>query len=215
MKEEERVDCICALNSANPIRKIKYLLERIQNTTNPIEILCFQNELLTTIGKNCSCRKGRKNLIQNDKVIDLDSQQLHQLEKMIIGNDEPIDLELFDEVENSSSTATSTSFRTAKQLTKTTEHEGGKKKMSVHEQDKEQTDQLANIYNNQQNNSEPVECLKGIEPRMIDAIVNEMITNLQQVNWEQIAGLQHAKRVIQEVVVWPMLRPYLLFWFNL
>lgn len=30
------------------------------------------------------------------------------------------------------------------------------------------------------------------------------------VNWDDIAGLEFAKTVIKEIVVWPMLRPYVL-----
>jgi SpoVK/Ycf46/Vps4 family AAA+-type ATPase len=29
-----------------------------------------------------------------------------------------------------------------------------------------------------------------------------------QVDWDEIAGLEHAKQTIKEVVVWPMQRPY-------
>jgi len=28
------------------------------------------------------------------------------------------------------------------------------------------------------------------------------------VTWDDIAGLEHAKKTIQEAVTWPMLRPY-------
>lgn len=28
------------------------------------------------------------------------------------------------------------------------------------------------------------------------------------VSWDDIAGLTHAKKTIQEIVVWPMMRPY-------
>ncbi|KAJ3416155.1 hypothetical protein HDV05_002800 [Chytridiales sp. JEL 0842] len=55
---------------------------------------------------------------------------------------------------------------------------------------------------------EPVdERLKNIEPRMIEAIMNEIIDKGGPISWEDIAGLEHAKNTIKEVVVWPMLRP--------
>ena len=28
-----------------------------------------------------------------------------------------------------------------------------------------------------------------------------------KVEWDDIAGLEHAKKAIQEIVIWPMLRP--------
>lgn len=51
------------------------------------------------------------------------------------------------------------------------------------------------------------ERLKNIEPRMIELIENEIMDNGSPVNWDDIAGLEFAKKTIQEIVVWPMLRP--------
>src|SRR5205823_5155776 len=94
--------------------KVKCLLERIQLAANPTEILCYQNELLTTIGKHCSSKK--KQPTQNNAPIDLDLQQLERIEKLIVGDDEMIETaEMMDTIESSSKTAES-SFRSAKQL---------------------------------------------------------------------------------------------------
>lgn len=49
--------------------------------------------------------------------------------------------------------------------------------------------------------------LKNIDKAMIETITNEIQTNVSNVTWNDIAGLAHAKKSIQEVVVWPMLRP--------
>ncbi|XP_057369080.1 fidgetin-like protein 1 isoform X2 [Daphnia carinata] len=59
------------------------------------------------------------------------------------------------------------------------------------------------------NNEEKIidERLKNIEPRMIELIENEIMDNGSPVNWDDIAGLEFAKKTIQEIVVWPMLRP--------
>ncbi|KAJ1974091.1 putative 26S proteasome subunit yta6 [Dimargaris verticillata] len=55
---------------------------------------------------------------------------------------------------------------------------------------------------------EPVdERLRNIEPRMIEMINNEILDRSTPVSWDDIAGLEHAKTAIKEVVVWPMLRP--------
>ncbi|KAK5672818.1 putative 26S proteasome subunit yta6 [Batrachochytrium dendrobatidis] len=51
------------------------------------------------------------------------------------------------------------------------------------------------------------ERLKNIDPQMIETIRNEIMDHLPQVSWDDIAGLEHAKKSIQEIVVWPMLRP--------
>lgn len=55
--------------------------------------------------------------------------------------------------------------------------------------------------------SELDERLKNIEPRMIELIKNEIMDTGSNINWDDIAGLHFAKTTIQEIVVWPMLRP--------
>eukprot|EP00842_Homolaphlyctis_polyrhiza_P004215 jgi/Hompol1/4795/HPOL_001844-RA len=60
----------------------------------------------------------------------------------------------------------------------------------------------------QQEPAEPVdERLRNIDPEMIETIRNEIIDSVQTVEWDDIAGLEHAKKTIMEIVVWPMLRP--------
>lgn len=55
---------------------------------------------------------------------------------------------------------------------------------------------------------EPVdERLAGIEPRIIEMIRNEIMHKVDNITWDSIAGLEHAKNSIKEIVVWPMLRP--------
>ncbi|XP_014281543.1 fidgetin-like protein 1 [Halyomorpha halys] len=51
------------------------------------------------------------------------------------------------------------------------------------------------------------ERLKNIEPRMVELIKNEIMYTGSAIGWDDIAGLQFAKTTIQEIVVWPMLRP--------
>lgn len=49
--------------------------------------------------------------------------------------------------------------------------------------------------------------LKHIEPKMIELIKSEIMDCGPILKWDDIAGLAFAKTAIQEVVVWPMLRP--------
>ncbi|CAL4065842.1 unnamed protein product, partial [Meganyctiphanes norvegica] len=51
------------------------------------------------------------------------------------------------------------------------------------------------------------ERLKGIDVKMVELIMNEIMDIKLSVTWDDIAGLQLAKATIQEIVVWPMLRP--------
>lgn len=51
------------------------------------------------------------------------------------------------------------------------------------------------------------ERLKGIEPKMIELIMNEIMDCGPPMTWDDVAGLEFAKKTIKEIVVWPMLRP--------
>jgi len=48
---------------------------------------------------------------------------------------------------------------------------------------------------------------KNIDPKMIEMIENEIVDNSPGVSWDDIAGLEFAKSSVQEIVVWPLLRP--------
>nr|XP_055026179.1 fidgetin-like protein 1 [Misgurnus anguillicaudatus] len=51
------------------------------------------------------------------------------------------------------------------------------------------------------------ERLKNFEPKIIELIMSEIMDHGPPVAWDDIAGLEFAKATIQEIVVWPMLRP--------
>ncbi len=51
------------------------------------------------------------------------------------------------------------------------------------------------------------ERLKSIDPKLVELITNEMLNRSPNVKWVDIAGLDFAKQSVQEIVVWPMLRP--------
>ncbi|KAJ1550766.1 hypothetical protein HK096_005144 [Nowakowskiella sp. JEL0078] len=49
--------------------------------------------------------------------------------------------------------------------------------------------------------------MKNIEPKMAEMIMNEIMDKGLTVTWDDIAGLDHAKNTITEIVIWPMQRP--------
>ncbi|KAF7400820.1 hypothetical protein HZH66_006004 [Vespula vulgaris] len=51
------------------------------------------------------------------------------------------------------------------------------------------------------------ERLKNIDPKMIELVKNEIMDLRTSVSWDDIAGLEYAKKIIKEVIVFPMLRP--------
>eukprot|EP00698_Gefionella_okellyi_P011874 TRINITY_DN3159_c0_g1_i2.p1 TRINITY_DN3159_c0_g1~~TRINITY_DN3159_c0_g1_i2.p1 ORF type:complete len:405 (+),score=92.34 TRINITY_DN3159_c0_g1_i2:470-1684(+) len=51
------------------------------------------------------------------------------------------------------------------------------------------------------------ERLKNFDEAMIERIESEIIDRSPTVHWDDIAGLEFAKKSVLEVVIWPMLRP--------
>ncbi|XP_076231082.1 fidgetin-like protein 1 [Calliopsis andreniformis] len=73
---------------------------------------------------------------------------------------------------------------------------------------REQEKAMQDMYNNETDAMEvDDERLKNIEPKMIELIKNEIMDCKTTISWDDIAGLEHAKKIIKEVVVYPMLRP--------
>lgn len=71
------------------------------------------------------------------------------------------------------------------------------------------TENYTNRAQNGANGTEEVEDerLKNIDPNMIELIRNEIMDSGKLVMWDDIAGLEYTKKIIKEVVVFPMLRP--------
>ncbi|XP_049932250.1 ATPase family AAA domain-containing protein FIGL1 isoform X2 [Nymphaea colorata] len=49
--------------------------------------------------------------------------------------------------------------------------------------------------------------LRNLEPRLIEHVSNEIMDKDPNVRWSDIAGLEHAKKCVTEMVIWPLLRP--------
>jgi SpoVK/Ycf46/Vps4 family AAA+-type ATPase len=49
--------------------------------------------------------------------------------------------------------------------------------------------------------------MKGLDPKLVEMIMSDIVDSGAKIGWDDIAGLEHAKGAIQEIVVWPMLRP--------
>lgn len=50
------------------------------------------------------------------------------------------------------------------------------------------------------------ELMKNIDAKMVEAILNEVI-QVNPTTWEDIAGLNTVKKIIREIIIWPMERP--------
>ena len=42
---------------------------------------------------------------------------------------------------------------------------------------------------------------------MVEMIENEIMEKQMDIKWDDIAGLEYAKKIIHEIIIWPMLRP--------
>lgn len=48
---------------------------------------------------------------------------------------------------------------------------------------------------------------KNLDPRMVELIENEIMERQLDIGWNDIAGLEMAKKNINEIIIWPILRP--------
>ena len=48
---------------------------------------------------------------------------------------------------------------------------------------------------------------KNLDPRMVEAIEGEIMDKQPNLTWDDIAGLEFAKKTINEIIIWPMQRP--------
>lgn len=53
------------------------------------------------------------------------------------------------------------------------------------------------------------ESLQKLDPNILELVCNEILDNRSRLSWDDIAGQEQAKRLVQELVVWPMLNPHL------
>lgn len=76
---------------------------------------------------------------------------------------------------------------------------------------KRDKEESAQSYNTPQGkaNTEEVEDerLRNIDQNMIELIKNEIMDSGKTITWDDIAGLEYIKKIVKEVVVFPMLRP--------
>lgn len=49
--------------------------------------------------------------------------------------------------------------------------------------------------------------LAGIDPKVVDTILNEVVQNPSNVSWDDVVGMDQAKQALMESVILPMLRP--------
>ena len=50
------------------------------------------------------------------------------------------------------------------------------------------------------------ERLRNVDPELLTTICNEILES-SYVGWDEIAGLEHAKRAVYEAIIWPLQRP--------
>jgi len=60
---------------------------------------------------------------------------------------------------------------------------------------------------NENNNEELPEELSGCEKELVEKINNEIVDSGQKVTFDDIAGLENAKKTVYEMVILPMKRP--------
>ncbi|KAF9195873.1 hypothetical protein BGZ50_003134 [Haplosporangium sp. Z 11] len=111
---------------------------------------------------------------------------------------------------NSSSYNTSTSFSGSNPKSKALGTKRAKFKSPINKSNSvENSEDASKVTQSRSPNGtdEPDERLRNIDPKMIEAIKNEIMESYPVVTWDDISGLEHAKKTIEETITWPMLRP--------
>ncbi|KRH95111.1 AAA+-type ATPase [Pseudoloma neurophilia] len=121
-----------------------------------------------------------------EEIVDLDKIET------IIADAEPIEEGLFDETATEEkNTRVEMGFRSAGSMKKAPENNTSKLENTS------QTNRVANKENNKENDQDA----------HLKARIESTIVNISEVNWADISGLERTKSLIQEIVIWPMLRP--------
>lgn len=69
-------------------------------------------------------------------------------------------------------------------------------------------DKKSNIGKEETREQRAINNLKGIiDENLLQTIVNDIVIKGDEVSWEDIAGLEEAKKVLKETVIYPLLRP--------
>lgn len=62
--------------------------------------------------------------------------------------------------------------------------------------------------NNEENNElKNHESFKNFDKKIVDIVLNEIMDFSPNIRWSDIAGLEFVKTTVQEIVIWPLLRP--------
>ena len=64
-----------------------------------------------------------------------------------------------------------------------------------------------NNNNEKDKEKELDEKLKGFDKKMLEFIESEILSTSPNVSWDDIAGLEFAKKTIKEIIIWPLMRP--------
>jgi AAA+ superfamily predicted ATPase len=59
------------------------------------------------------------------------------------------------------------------------------------------------------NGGEIPESVNKLDKHLVERICSEICDRPQNIQWSDIAGLEHVKNAVQEIAVWPMLKPHL------
>ncbi|KII68362.1 Fidgetin-like protein 1 [Thelohanellus kitauei] len=49
--------------------------------------------------------------------------------------------------------------------------------------------------------------IKGVDKKLVELILNDVVDKGSPITWDDIAGLEFAKKTIEEIIIWPMVRP--------
>eukprot|EP00983_Pelagomonas_calceolata_P122023 1160865-Pelagomonas_calceolata.AAC.1 len=51
--------------------------------------------------------------------------------------------------------------------------------------------------------------IEKLDPKIVEMVCNEILDSGSSTGWDDIAGLENAKKLVHEIIVWPMQNPQL------
>ena len=70
-------------------------------------------------------------------------------------------------------------------------------------------EEIGNCYNGINLEPEMAKKFKSLDKKLLEFLESEVLDSAPSIEWNDIAGLEFAKKTIKEIIIWPMLRPEL------
>lgn len=160
-------------------------------TSGRKSVTSFQNNAMYSGTKVESINRTHQNNCRNEQL-----PKKNKLEEQTVGK------KRIRSVPNTQSNKTNTpdiGFVSAKTMYRNPMKQSDNEASAVATDGNAKTDQDSGLENN--------EALKNFDKKIVETVLNEVMEFSPNIKWSDIAGLEFVKSTVQEIVIWPLLRP--------